>query len=511
MANRFNSSDCTPKSRNSRVLTSTLSNYGGEIVRTGIGFGLTPIILHYLGPAQFGLWILAGAVTGYGSLLDFGISSAVVKYVAEYNARRDLPGARAMVATALCLYLLLAAITAALSAAIAPHFPAWFHLPPQEHARTTRLVLLMGLGAAVTIPCGITAAVLSGLHRFDVVNLLGTANAVCSAIATICVLWLGGGLLGMVAAGIAVNLLMQLPAVWCVRRLAPVLGVRGATLRLFRTVVSFSSSMFVMDFSGRLLTRTDELVIAAFLPVEAITPYALARRLGEVPQMLAEQYTRVLLPLASESHAARRTATVRSIFVSGTGVTLAISLVAGCPLLLLAGPVLRAWVGASYVPYAYLVVLLAISNLIDVWQWPGGVVLQGMGRHRPLALISLASSLVSVALSIVLAPRLGLAGVALGTLLPTAAAAFVTVPYALRTIGVPAADVLSTCRPAIVAVIPAALLCGLLSRTALSSSTPGVIALGAATSLVCAGLSYVGIVRRSRRPGEPVLVGKGSH
>jgi hypothetical protein len=62
-----------------------------------------------------------------------------------------------------------------------------------------------------------------------------------------------------------------------------------------------------------------------------------------------------------------------------------------------------------------------------------------MTRHRPLAVMAIASGVANLVLSILLAPRLGLAGVALGTLIPTAIEIpLFVIPYASRTIGVSA-------------------------------------------------------------------------
>ena len=59
------------------LVVSTLSNYAGQIVTTGVWFALTPFVLHRLGPTQYGLWALVASFVAYGQLLDFGIGAAV--------------------------------------------------------------------------------------------------------------------------------------------------------------------------------------------------------------------------------------------------------------------------------------------------------------------------------------------------------------------------------------------------------------------------------------------------
>src|SRR5262249_50375839 len=161
---------------------------------------------------------------------------------------------------------------------------------------------------------------------------------------------------------------------------------------------------------------TDEIVIGAFFPVSAVTPYAIARKLSEIAQMMTDQFLRVLVPLASELRADNDQIRLRSVYLTGTRLTLAIFLPFGCTLVILARPILTLWVGADYADYAHLVTILVVASLIDTSQWPGGSVLQGMARHRPLAIISVGTGVTNLALSIVLVRNLGLTGVALGTL-----------------------------------------------------------------------------------------------
>jgi O-antigen/teichoic acid export membrane protein len=65
-------------------------------------------------------------------------------------------------------------------------------------------------------------------------------------------------------------------------------------------------------------------------------------------------------------------------------------------------------------------------------------VLKGAGRHRFLAWVNLSTGLVNVALSVALIGLFGLPGVAIGTLIPIAAASiFVVQPAACRRVGLP--------------------------------------------------------------------------
>jgi O-antigen/teichoic acid export membrane protein len=436
----------------------SLSNYVGQFFKMGAWLVLTPFILNQLGDTMFGLWVLVGSVVAYGFLLDFGIAGAITKYTAEFRAKKAGEEARSLIATALWLYTGLGLFVILISLVIAPLFPVIFNVADAERETAIWLVLLSGIGVGITILCTTTTAVLRGLQRFDLINLIGVSATLVSAGATVIVLLLGGGAIGLVVVGIAVTLFTQIPNVWFIYRIAPELrfGWRGANRTLLRTVASYSSSIFVMNVGGYLESKTDEMVIGGFLPVSTVTPYNLARRLSLLPQTLAEQFLMLLLPMASEIYAKNDLGQLRFLYIVSTRITLAVALPTGLTLIFLAQNILTVWVGVEYASYAYLVVMLTVAAIIDTTQWPAGLVLQGIARHSPLATMSIAAGVANLILSIMLVNYIGLTGVALGTLIPTIVICIGFVaPYAMRIIGVSGQDMFTQILwPALLPALP---------------------------------------------------------
>ena len=418
-----------------RVIVNTASNYVAKFLTLGVWFFLTPFLLRQLGDSDYGLWILIGSIAAYGSLLDFGIAPTVTKYVAQFHAEGRIEQARSLVVTALWLYLGLGLLAIVLSAILAPIIPIILNIPSSQQSTASWLMLLSGLSLGVNLPSATSIAVLRGLHRFDLSNLVGIFGMTLFTVATVSALLLGGGLLGMVAVGIPVTLITQIPAIWLIRRTAPTLhfGLRQSDRGLLRTLMSFGSPLFVINVAGQLQTKTDEITIGAFMPIANVAPYSIARRLSEMPQMLSEQFMKVIMPLASQFDAENDLSRLRALYLVSSRLTLAIFLPLAVGVMIFARPFLKAWVGSPYDQYAYLVIILTLASLIDTSQWPAGSILQGIGRHRLLAIITLGAALANLGLSVALVRPFGLAGVAFGTLLPAfIESLFFVLPYVMR-------------------------------------------------------------------------------
>lgn len=470
------------------VLLSSLSNYIGKFINLGVWFVLTPFILDQLGETTYGLWALVGSVVAYAFLLDFGITGALTKYVAEYRARGEHEMAHTVIATALWTNAGLGLLVILISMIFAPYFSNIFNIAPSEQKIANQLFLLAGIGVGLTIPGAVVSAVLRALQRFDLMNLIGVTATLVSAGATFVVLVFGGGAVGLALVGIAVTLLVQLLSTWSIYQVAPELrfGWAGPSHKLLKTLVSYSSSLFVMNLGGYLESRSDEIVIGGFLPVSAVTPYNLARRLSTLPLSFTEQFLSLLLPMASEIHAKEDSAQLRSLYIVSSRVTVAMFLCMSMVLVILVKPLLTAWVGAEYASYSYLVVILIAAGLIDTSTWPAGFVLQGMAKHAPLAVMTIASGVANLILSILLVGRFGLMGVALGTLFPTTiiCLGFVT-PYAMRVIGTSVQDMYTkVLLPTLLPAIPMSIILIVLREIIQPSSLIMILLVGAVGPLV---------------------------
>lgn len=63
-------------------------NYATIFLTNVVGILLTPFILRYIGASQYGIYITIGALVGTISLLDFGLNSTIVRFVAKYRQRK---------------------------------------------------------------------------------------------------------------------------------------------------------------------------------------------------------------------------------------------------------------------------------------------------------------------------------------------------------------------------------------------------------------------------------------
>jgi O-antigen/teichoic acid export membrane protein len=409
-----------------------------------LGVLILPFNVAHLGTSAYGLWVLAASVTAYFSVLDMGYSGALVKFVAQYRARRDVTALNEILSTLFFVFLLAALVMYGVAGAIAVNIDRVFHLSPDQ-THTARIVLLVvTLNVAASTAFSVFGGVINGFQRYDLNNIVGSASSIVTALVNVAVLFAGYGLIALVVSMTAVRVL----TLWIYRanayRVFPGLRIRAALFRRerLREVTGFSIHMAVIDWANKLNYSVDALVIGAFVNTAAVAVWAIAQRLAEFAQRLANQLNDILFPAIVENDTAARLHRLQRIFLDGTKLSLATVVPLSGSMLLLANPLVAAWVGEEFAASALILQLLSIVVIIRVGNATGVTVLKGAGSHRIVSAANITTAVCNVVLSITLVHPLGLPGVALGTLIPVGiVSVFLLFPLACRRVAlsVPAA------------------------------------------------------------------------
>src|SRR5262245_64437984 len=84
-----------------------------------VSFYLMPFLIHALGDRWYGIWALIGSITSYYALLDFGLTSAVTRFLARALARAERTDASAVIVTGLVIFGGVGALAFSISIAVA--------------------------------------------------------------------------------------------------------------------------------------------------------------------------------------------------------------------------------------------------------------------------------------------------------------------------------------------------------------------------------------------------------
>jgi O-antigen/teichoic acid export membrane protein len=454
-----------PEGQLATVARNVSTRYAVILVETVIGLVLLPFNLHHLGATDYGLWILIGSVTLHFSLLDLGYGSAMVKFIAQYRARRDSRALNEIASTMFFVMAVFGLLAFGIAAVLAFHLGTIFpSFTPEQAVLGRWLLLIIAVLVALNFPFGVFGAVTSGFQRYHANNAVAITTSIAAAVVNVAVLLLGFGLVVLVAC----TTVVRVAAFFFYRRTAyriyPALRVRPALARRarLREITGFSVYSGVINWANKLNYQLDQVIIGAFLGPAYVAVWAVADRIISGTQRLTNQLNGVLFPLIVDSDTTSNRARLQQILHQGTRLSLATVVPIAVVLMVLGDVLVRAWTRTDMSAAVPVLQILAVAVCIRVGNATGNTLLKGSGRHKLVAWTNLAMGIANVALSIYLLGRYGLVGVAIGTLVPIAFCAFFILnPAACRRVGLPIRrQLLHSVLPAVWPAVPMALVMG---------------------------------------------------
>ncbi len=402
---------------------------------------ITGKVIRTLGPEAFGLWSLVFAVVGTIGLLDMGLVTTVVKYVAELRGRRDPEGRNEVVSTAAAVAIVLASVAAALVAGTAWVFNSVFSIPADQHRMAVLLIVVLGARVVmVGFPLSVFRGLLFGEDRIVTLNVIQAASILLYGASAWVALETGADLAALAWINLGGMALEHICYVVVAFRVIPRLSLspQFVTRRMFLRIVSFSSHQLVVNVSALVRLRSDLFLIKLFLPLSAVALYAVGQKIAEQLHLFLKQGLNVLAPLAAELHGSGKREQLGALFLAGTKYALAAAIAIGVTCFVLGRVLITAWVGESFADAAPILGLLVTASALSAIESGASGVLAMTGHHRQTARVAGLSAVVNVAVSVALIGPLGLIGVAWGTLTASLMVDAYLVPrIARRAYGIP--------------------------------------------------------------------------
>lgn len=423
-----------------RLLVGAATNWLAFAATLLVGFFLTPYLVRRLGDGPYGVWAFVESVLAYFTLFDLGIAACVVRFVARFHATGDRDDLNRLVSTALALFLGLGTLLFAIGAGLLPVLLGSLEqagVPPGE---VLGFALLMLGNLAVTLPLSVFPSVLDGLERFAAKSLVRVAVLAVRTAGTVVLMGHRPSLLHLGLLFTACNLLEHAAFAALSWRALPEfrLSARLMDRATLQRVKGYSLHAFLAMVAGRTCVQSGVIIVGAFLGAAPVTYFALASRLVEFAKALLRTATNTLTPAVSAREAAGDADGIRRMFLRGTRWVLYLILPVHLGLVVFGRPFLTVWLGdPAYADHCYpaLVILSGTLTLV-VAQSMASRILYGTGRLRGFARAALLEAASNVLLSLLLCPRFGLAGVAVGVAVPNLVMCLWVIGHTARGLGV---------------------------------------------------------------------------
>jgi len=302
-----------------------------------------PILVRHLGPAAFGVYLLALSLSGTVMLLDLGFCAATLKFVAgDLAAGRPQMAADAIV-TSLVAYAALGAAGGSAVALLAPELAGCFKIA--EPAAAVVVFRLAALQFMMLLPAWVFVSVAKAAGQFDRSALFASLLSLATYGAATAAVLSGAGLVGAMAATVLATFVAVAGIATAGLRLCRDRGIQLSRARpvAFRRIVGFGWVFTVNSIAAFLLYQIQRYVAGVVLGPAAVTVIQTASVVPSKMHAAVNAATEVMFPLSSASRDRTRLRQVYLHMLAGSALVASGGFAA---LVLLARPLLAVWLDA---------------------------------------------------------------------------------------------------------------------------------------------------------------------
>jgi O-antigen/teichoic acid export membrane protein len=405
------------------VRVTVAKNAFANVMRGGasaiVALAVPPFLTRALPPEKYGAWALVLQLAAYVGYLEFGIQTAVGRFVAHANERADFECRDKIVSTALALLTVACLLAFMLIGCLIVALPRFFRQMPAGLYPDVRIALaLVGGSLAVGLPASVFNGIFVGLQRYEIPAAIVAGSRGFSAILLVLIARHGGSIPAMACSMAAVNLVSYILQWLMSRDYAPDIrfSPRFVSVSAGRELAGYCASLSVWSFAMLLVSGLDLTLVGAF-DFERVAFYAVAAGLVTFVAGLQNAVFSAMMPSAAVLHARGASWELGRMVIDGTRYGMFLLLLTGLPLLLAARPILQIWVGPVYAAQAAILLqVLVVANMMRLCTVPYIVTLVGTGQQRLVVLTPLLEGVTNLSVSVAAGYYWGAMGVAFGTL-----------------------------------------------------------------------------------------------
>lgn len=269
------------------------------IINTIYGLIITPYIVFQLGAAQYGVYKVVASLSSAMMVLDLGIGSTVLRYIATFRAEKREEKIPNYVSMSYIQCAIITALMAFVSVGI-------IYLIPNVYSETfsladiisaQKLFFIMAINMCLHVFENLQNGVISGYNRFTVVNSLKLTRVGLRAILMYVVLIFIKSATVLVVVDLCLTvLLMVIEASYIRFKLRLRIHLTRWDSSVFKESFLYTLLMFVQSIVAQVNTNVDNIVIGAIVSSVAVTIYSYGLQLFSMFEQLATSISSVMLP-----------------------------------------------------------------------------------------------------------------------------------------------------------------------------------------------------------------------
>lgn len=388
-----------------------LLGYTNILVKNLVYLVYTPMLLHFVGQADYGVYQSSNSFVFSLTLLTFGFSEAYVRFYMRFRSKHDENGIKKLNGTYLLLYAIICLIALVLGLTFSANAGAIFSkgFTSEEVSLAHVLLAIMTVNISLTLFSTVFDAFIIAHERFVFQQSRQMFTTLAAPLLSFLLLELGMGAIGVAFAQLAVTIvLLILNMRFAIGRLEMRFQFRGFDISLLKAIAVFSAWIFANQICELANQNLPNMLLGALSGAQAVAIFAVAVQVRSLFYSLSTTMSSVFTPLINRMVAETDDNNQLTKLMTRVGRYQAILyLWVWGGFLILGRFFIDKWAGHNFADAYWMVLAMTAPLFIPLVQNTGIEIQRAKNRHKARSIAYLCMAVVNVSLTIVLAPNIG--------------------------------------------------------------------------------------------------------
>ncbi len=396
-----------------------LLSYFNIFLHAVLGFIYVPILLHYIGKSEYGLYQLMGSLIAYFGVMDFGLSAAVIRFYTKYKALGDKAGMENILAISMRGYGLVIVLALLLGGVCYTFLDAAFaeSMSAAEVAEAKDIFLLLLLNIAFTLGTMVFRSVINAHEKFLFLKGMETVQLVLQPVLVVLLLIQSPCAFSVTLVQTGLNLALSLVRMYyCFQVLHVRIRYHYWDSALFKDFRHLALSVFAVSVIDQIFLKTNQIILGVISGTAAVAVYSLSFLIYVNYMALSSAISGVYLPHVTEMVARREPVShLSALFIKiGRWQYYLLALVS-TGFIIFGREFIGMWAGPGFEEAYVITLLIILPFTIDLIQNIGNSILQAKNCYDFRAKVLFFSGILSLGLAVPLGLRYGGTGCAFAT------------------------------------------------------------------------------------------------
>lgn len=377
-----------------------------------------PLLLHFLGQGDYGVYQMTASVTFALTLLEAGFSGAYVRFYMRKRAKDDEAGIRELNGIFFLTYLSVALLCLLGGAVLVANVQRLFSggLTASELVLARQLMAIMSVNIAVQFLSSPFDSYIAAHEQFIFQQSRQLFVTIVQPFLAVLLLMLGLGAVGVASAQLVVTVVLLLLNIsFSLRKLGMRFAFRGLEGSLFKAILVFSFWIFLNQIFDLVNNNVPNFLLGAMASSSAVAVFSIAMQIRNIFFSMSTTMSNVFVPQINRMVAESDDNTALTHLMTRVGryqMVLFWYLFGG--FIVLGRFFVHIWAGDANADAYWLAVIMVFPVMIPLTQNTGIEIQRAKNRHKTRSIIYILTSVIDIAISVLLIPKMGYWATAIG-------------------------------------------------------------------------------------------------